>query len=227
MSGTEQPVRTKAEPIDIVNSEITAYAERHTTDESAVLKKINRETYSEVLNPVMLSGHLQGRFLAMISKMVRPVNVLEIGTFTGYSAICFAEGLQEGGRLITIDINEELRERVSGYFREAGVADKIDYRIGAAADIIPTLSDRFDLVFIDADKENYGLYYDLVIDKVNLGGLILADNVLWDGKVLQHGTDKRTVAIQKFNEKVKNDPRVECLLVTLRDGLMIARKVRE
>jgi len=211
--------------MDIIDGGIQAYAEKHTTEETPLLKKINRETYAQVLAPRMLSGQLQGRVLSMISCMIRPRVVLEIGTYTGYSALCMAEGLQESGKIITIDINEELYDRVCGYFREAGLQDRIDYRMGDASAIIPQLKEKFDLVFIDADKENYGRYFDLVIDRVNLNGIILADNVLWSGKVLQTNPDKETRAIIDFNEKIQRDKRVENVLLPIRDGIMMMRKV--
>ena len=154
-----------------------------------------------------------------------PKNILEVGTYTGYSAICLAEGLQPDGKLVTIDVNEELESRVRNYFEEAGLNHKIDYRIGNAAQIIPSLDLVFDLVFIDADKENYSKYYDLVFDKVRSGGLILADNVLWSGKVTKPKPDKDTRALLEFNEKVMDDPRVENLLLPLRDGIMMIRKI--
>ncbi|HET9485798.1 MAG TPA: O-methyltransferase [Chryseosolibacter sp.] len=211
--------------MDIIDQAIQSYAEKHTSEETPLLKKINRETHAQVLMPRMLSGQLQGRVLSMISCMVRPRVILEIGTYTGYSALCLAEGLQEKGKLITIDINEELYDRVSGYFVEAGLQDRIDYRIGDATEIIPRLDERFDLVFIDADKENYGRYFDLVIDRVNLNGFILADNVLWSGKVLQAKPERETRAIVEFNEKVQRDSRVENVLLPIRDGVMLMRKV--
>ncbi len=212
--------------MDDINKELQEYAELHTTDETPLLKKINRSTHAQVLMPRMLSGRLQGRFLSMISSMVRPEAILEIGTYTGYSAICLAEGLRDTGKLITIDINEELEDRVRGYFREAGLEQCIDYRIGNAAEIIPRLEGNFDLVFIDADKENYARYFDLVIDRVNLNGVILADNVLWSGKVLQEKPDKDTRAIIAFNEKIQADERVENVLLPIRDGVMMMRKLR-
>ena len=213
--------------MDVIHKEVQYYAEKHTSEESALLKRINRETNAQVLMPRMLSGHLQGRVLSMISCMIRPRMILEIGTYTGYSALCMAEGLAENGKLITIDINEELKDRVNGYFIEANLQNKIDYRIGNATDIIPTLTDRFDLVFIDADKENYARYFDMVIDRVNLNGFILADNVLWSGKVLQEKPDKDTRSIVDFNAKVQRDSRVENVLLPIRDGIMLMRKVRE
>lgn len=209
--------------MDFLPERLQLYIESHTSDEPALLKKINRETHAQVLMPRMLSGHVQGRFLSLISKLIRPKNILEIGTYTGYSAISMAEGLLPDGKLITIDINEELENRVRGYFKEAGFADQIDYRLGDARKIIPTLKETFDLVFIDADKENYSLYFDLVIDKVSHGGLILADNVLWSGKVLDAKPDKDTRAIIEFNKKIQNDPKVENLLMPLRDGVMMIR----
>ncbi len=201
------------------------YVAQHTTAESDLLKRIDRETHVQILKPRMLSGHLQGRVLAMLSCMIKPQFILEIGTYTGYSAVCLAEGLQPDGKLITIDINEELEYRVRGYFTEAGMQNKIDYRIGKASTIIPTISEQLDLVFIDADKENYALYYELVIDKVRPGGYILADNVLWSGKVIEMKPDKDTRAILDFNKKVHDDPRVENVLLPIRDGIMIMRRL--
>ena len=173
----------------------------------------------------MLSGHLQGRVLAMISHMVRPNRILEIGTYTGYSAICLSEGLQPNGSLITIDCNEELAARVRKNFTEAGVDHKIDYRIGNALEILPAIEEPLDLVFIDADKANYANYFDLVIDKVRDNGFILADNVLWSGKVIDGSNDKDTRAILEFNAKVHTDKRVENVLLPIRDGIMMLRKV--
>lgn len=212
--------------MDVINSELQWYAEKHTSAESDLLKKINRDTHVNVLRPRMLSGHLQGRFLAMVSNMVRPDRVLEIGTYTGYSAICLAEGLKAGGRLYTIDINEELEQIVREYIAAAGMTEKIEYIIGDAQKVIPSIKEKFDLVFIDADKENYARYYDLVIDSVNLNGIILADNVLWSGKVLDEKPDKDTKAIIDFNRKIQNDARVENVLLPIRDGIMMMRKVK-
>ncbi len=213
--------------MNIIASDIQRYLEKHTTSESALLKKIDRETHLTVLRPRMLSGHLQGRLLSMISCMIRPNTILEIGTYTGYSALCLAEGLGDKGKLITIDNNEELYDQVSGYFRDANLQHKIDYRIGDASDVIPGLQDTFDLVFMDADKENYVRYFDLVIDRVNLNGFILADNVLWNGKVLDEQPDKDTRAIAEFNNMVQRDGRIENLLLPIRDGIMIMRKIRD
>lgn len=213
--------------MDLINANLLTYTEDHTSPESEVLKLINRDTHAKVLMPRMLSGHLQGRVLAMLSQMIRPKIILEIGTYTGYSALCLAEGLQSGGKVITIDNNEELQETVRGYFNKAGLRNVMDYRIGNAVDIIPQLTEPLDMVFIDADKENYSQYYDLVFNLVTLGGYILADNVLWSGKVLDDKPDKDTRAIREFNSKIQNDPRIENVLLPVRDGIMIARKVRD
>jgi caffeoyl-CoA O-methyltransferase len=212
--------------MDITNPAIQAYSEDHTSPESELLKKINRDTHVNVMMPRMLSGHMQGRILSMISCMIRPSVILEIGTYTGYSALCLAEGLKPDGKLITLDINEELESRVRNYFKHSPFDSQIDYRIGNALEIIPALNTDFDLVFIDADKENYARYYDLVINRVPLGGYILADNVLWSGKVLDEKSDKDTRAIQEFNKKVQDDARVENVLLPVRDGILVMRKVR-
>ena len=209
--------------MEILDERLQRYAEQHTTPESDLLKKINRDTHANVLMPRMLSGHLQGRVLSMISHMLRPNAILEIGTYTGYSALCLAEGLAQGGKLITIDINEELEEKVKGYFES--FRDQIEYRIGRALDILPSLTELFDLVFIDADKSNYAKYFELVIEKVRPGGFILADNVLWSGKVLDKRPDADTKAIISFNEKIHNDKRVENVLLPIRDGIMMIRKL--
>jgi predicted O-methyltransferase YrrM len=211
--------------MNIIDEKIQRYAELHTSPESDLLKKINRDTHVKVSMPRMLSGHLQGRVLSMISAMIRPQRILEIGTYTGYSALCLAEGLAPGGKLITIDINEELETKVRSCFNEAGLADRIEFYIGDAISIIPILNETFDLIFIDADKENYSRYFDLVIDKVREGGIILADNVLWSGKVLQEKPDKDTRAIIEFNRKIQADQRVENVLLPIRDGILMIRKV--
>lgn len=211
--------------MDILDKDLLRYSEEHTTFESELLKKINRDTHTEVSKPRMLSGHLQGRVLAMISRMIKPSSILEIGTYTGYSAICLAEGLSTNGKLTTLEINEELEGRVRNYFKEAGLEKVIDFRVGNALNIIPSLTSTFDLVFIDADKENYSNYFDLIIDKVAVGGFILADNVLWSGKVLDPKPDKDTRAILEFNRKIQRDKRVENILVPVRDGVMLIRKV--
>ena len=210
--------------MEFLPDDIAAYVQAHTAAEPELLKKIARDTHAQVLKPRMLSGNVQGRFLSLISKLMQPKLILEIGTYTGYSAICLAEGLVAGGKLITIDINEELENRVRGYFEQAGLKDVVDYRIGNALNFLPTINETIDLVFIDADKENYLKYYNLVFDRVRSGGLILADNVLWSGKITQTKTDKDTRALQEFNDAVVADARVECMLLPLRDGIMMARK---
>jgi caffeoyl-CoA O-methyltransferase len=211
--------------MNIIDENILRYAELHTSPESDLLKRINRDTHAKVSMPRMLSGHLQGRFLSMISCIIRPMRILEIGTYTGYSALCLAEGLAPGGKLVTLDINEELETKVRSYFSEAGLADRIDFHVGDATRIIPSLNETFDLIFIDADKENYSRYFDLVIDKVRAGGIILADNVLWSGKVIQDKPDKDTRAIMEFNRKIQADRRVENVLLPIRDGILMIRKV--
>jgi caffeoyl-CoA O-methyltransferase len=206
---------------------LQAYCELHSTEEPEVLKKLNRATHAQVLQPRMLSGHLQGRFLAMISALVRPKYILEIGTYTGYSALCLAEGLAEGGKLITIDVNPELEDMVHHFVKEAGFENKIQMIIGDAYQVIRTLPQTFDLVFVDADKASYSKYFDLIIDKLVSGGLILADNVLWSGKVIDEKSlakDKDTQLLDAFNKKVQADPRVDCMLLPLRDGMMLIRK---
>ena len=208
-------------------TQIEAYATQHTSPESDVLYQLNRETHLKVLVPQMLSGRLQGAFLKMISQMVAPKYILEIGTYTGYSAICLAAGLQEGGELHTIDINEELQDMQQKYFEKAGLTHCIHAHTGDALELIPTLDKKFDLVFIDADKVNYANYYELVFDKLRKGGFILADNVLWSGKVTQKAVpnDKDTAALQAFNEMVLADERTENLLLPIRDGIMVLRKI--
>lgn len=205
--------------------EITRYAESYTTPESPLLRRINRETHAEVLMPRMLSGHLQGRFLAMMSTIIRPRQILEIGTYTGYSALCLAEGLDPKGRLVTIDNNEELETRVRAYFAQSPWNHQIDFRIGDAAAVIADLPGPFDMVWIDADKENYCRYFDLVIDKVLPGAVLMADNVLWSGKVLEPDPDRATQAIKEFNRKVQADDRVKNMLLPLRDGVMIMQRI--
>ena len=214
--------------MEFIDPLLDKYVCEHTANESDLLKKINRETHLEVLQPRMLSGHFQGRVLSMFSKMIRPERILEIGTYTGYSALCLAEGLTPNGKLVTIDINEELAARVRGYFAESSYAKQIDYLIGDAMTIIPNLKSQFDIVFIDADKSNYINYYHLVFSMVKVGGYIIADNVLWSGKVIdpsQH--DKDTLLLREYNQLVHQDDRAEEVLFPIRDGLMIARKINE
>eukprot|EP01041_Mallomonas_annulata_P025496 gene25496-46550_t len=208
--------------MEFISDELDEYCVGHTSPENEILSKLNRETHAKVLQSRMLSGHFQGRLLSMLSHMIRPKNILEIGTFTGYSALCMAEGLQENGKLLTIDVNEELEDFVRGFFNQSTLKDKIEFRIGNATEIIPTLTQTFDLVFIDADKLNYDKYYDLVFDRVNQGGYIISDNVLWSGKVVDQGKkDKDTVSIRAFNKKLHEDPRTENILLPIRDGLIV------
>lgn len=212
--------------MEFTDDRIEQYCIGHSEEESPLLKRINRETHLEELKPRMLSGHFQGRVLAMLSGMIRPQKVLEIGTYTGYSAICMAEGLAEGGKIITIDKNEELEKKVRGYLREAEIQDRVEYLIGDAVEIIPTLSGPFDLVFIDADKERYQYYYDKIIDKVKKGGYIIADNVLWSGKVIDSDKkDRATTAIRDFNSAIKSDQRVQQVMLPIRDGLFVIKKI--
>lgn len=212
--------------MDFLPPDIAAYADAHTSPESEVLYRLNRQTHLRILRSRMLSGHGQGRFLSMISWMLRPRRVLEIGTYTGYSALCLAEGLADDGRVITLDNNEELESFAREFWAQSPYGDRIDFRLGNAADLIPAIDEILDLVFIDADKLNNGLYFDLVIDKVRPGGFILADNVLWSGKVVQSvkPSDKDTLAVLAFNEKIQADPRIENILLPIRDGILVMRK---
>jgi caffeoyl-CoA O-methyltransferase len=210
--------------MEFIKEELLHYCEDHTQKESELLQQLNRETHLKIGSPRMLSGHLQGRVLSFLSTLLGPVCILEIGTYTGYSALCLAEGLRDNGKLITIDPNEETTHFAKQFIDRSPLKSKIELLTGQAQAIIPGLTHRFDLVFIDADKKNYGLYYDLVIDKVNPGGLIIADNVLWSGKVLNEAKDEDTKAIQEFNRKINNDERVSNLLLPVRDGLMLMRK---
>ncbi len=211
--------------MELFSEELTHYLENSCEPENELLKHINRETHLKVSMPRMLSGHYQGKLLSMISKMINPERILEIGTFTGYATLCLAEGLRENGRIYTIDINLELENMVRSNFKRSDLDLKIMYQIGDAKEIIPTLNEIFDLVFIDADKKNNATYYDMIIDKVRSGGLILVDNVLWNGKVLYEGvSDQKTSFTSKFNEMVSSDQRVEKLILPVRDGLFLIRK---
>ena len=212
--------------MEFLDPDLENYANKHTTPEGNLLNDLNRQTHLKVTQPRMLSGHLQGRFLSLLSHLVQPKLILEIGTYTGYSALCLAEGLQKGGKLITVDINEEIEPFTRSYFNKSPYKNQIDFRIGNALEIIPEIEEEIDLVFIDADKENYSNYYNLVINKVRNGGLILADNVLWSGKVVEDikPNDKSTKVLVEFNQMVQNDDRVENVLAPIRDGLMIIRK---
>lgn len=209
-----------------ISEELENYIENHSENEPELLQQLNRETHQKIMQPRMLSGHLQGRVLSMISKLVNPKKILEIGTYTGYSAICLAEGLQPNGELHTIDINEELSDFQRNYFDASGFGKHIHQNIGNALEIIPQLDMTFDLVFIDADKENYVHYFHLIIDKLNAGGVIISDNVLWSGKVLEplDPKDIDTKCLIEYNQLLKNDARVETVILPIRDGLTISRK---
>jgi len=212
--------------MDFISSEIVEYATQHTTDEPKLLQELRRETWQKILAPRMLSGHLQGRLLAMISKLIQPKSILEIGTFTGYATLCLAEGLASDGMIHTIDNNEELVDFQHKYFKKAGLKDKITQHTGKALEILSELNTTFDLVFIDADKKNYSAYFDIIIDKLNKGGIILSDNVLWGGKVLKKelNNDIETEEITAYNLKLKNDFRIETILLPIRDGISISIK---
>jgi caffeoyl-CoA O-methyltransferase len=213
--------------MDFLPKEITEYAESFTDSEPSLLRQLNRDTHCNVLIPRMLSGHLQGRFLSFISKIKQPNYILEIGTYTGYAALCLAEGLTTNGELHTIEKNEELEARILKYFLASGKESQLNLHIGNAIEIIPKIQRPFDLVFIDADKENYANYFDLIIDHLPSGALIIADNVLWSGKVLDNKeleNDFETKALHLFNEKIHQDSRVENILLPIRDGLMMVRK---
>lgn len=202
------------------------YLETHSTGEDPVLAELNRYTHLKVVHPRMLSGQVLGGFLTMFSKLISPMQILEVGTYTGYSAICLAKGLKTGGKLTTLELNDELRETALSFFKKAGLENSIELINGDALKIIPELPGPFDLVFIDANKENYPAYFELLVDKVKSGGFILADNVLWGGKVLGDiGNDSSTKAIHKFNKLVTSNPRVENLILPIRDGLMLCKKL--
>jgi predicted O-methyltransferase YrrM len=210
--------------MEFIDSAIEEYARVFSGEPSALLQELDRETHAMILQPRMLSGHLQGRFLSFFAKVCRPTTILEIGTFTGYSALCLAEGLLAGGRLITIDINEELEKFTRSFFDRSDYKEQIDYRIADAKDELMKIEGPFDMVFIDADKRNYALYYDLIIDKMSPGGIILVDNVLWSGKIVdENARDKSTQALKDFNQKCLDDPRVDKMLLPLRDGLYMLR----
>jgi caffeoyl-CoA O-methyltransferase len=210
--------------MSLINDEMQQLLLNYCEPESALLQKIDRETNLKVLMPRMLSGHYQGRVLSMLSKMISPAKILEIGTFTGYATLCLAEGLTENGIIYTLDINEELEEMVRGNFAESEYNSKIKYILGDANETLNALNETFDLVFIDADKKNNGTYYDRIFESVRPGGLIIVDNVLWSGKVLNANPDKDTKNITTFNDKILADSRVEKLILPVRDGLFVIRK---
>lgn len=210
--------------MSLINEDLQNLLLKYCEAEPQLLQSIDRETNLKVLMPRMLSGHYQGRVLSMLSKMIAPKRILEIGTFTGYAAICMAEGLTDDGILYTLDINEELEEMVRKNFADSAHNNKIRYILGDANETLHTLDETFDLVFIDADKKNNGTYYDMVFDRVRKGGLIIVDNVLWSGKVLGNHQDKDTKNISNFNDKIAADERIEKLILPVRDGLFIIRK---
>jgi caffeoyl-CoA O-methyltransferase len=209
-----------------IKNVLTEYAESFTSGESAVLVELREHCYAHYEDSSMLSGFVQGRILSMFSHMIRPKVVLEIGTYLGYSALCLAEGLADGGKVITLDIQEDTNRVARSYVEKTEYADSIEFLLGLGTDIIPNLSETLDLVFIDADKPNYSNYYDLVFDKLRPGGFIIADNVLWSGKVLEEVKDENTQALHDYNQKVLADDRVENVLLPIRDGLMVVRKVK-
>lgn len=212
--------------MDFLPDHLQQYVEQHSEPESELLRRINRETHLNVLKPRMLSGHLQGRVLSMLSHMIKPKHILEIGTYTGYSALSLAEGLAKNGKLITIDVNEELESQVNGYFHESPFKDQIEFMIGNAQEIIPNLSYEWDMVFIDADKSSYSNYFELTLPQLKSGGFLIIDNVLWSGKVAESDkNDKATESMRAFNKMVNNHPGVQSVLFPIRDGLMILRKL--
>ncbi|MAZ36822.1 MAG: methyltransferase [Crocinitomicaceae bacterium] len=213
--------------MEFLDKKLDDYITAHSEVENEVLAELNRQTHLKVLIPRMIAGHYQGRVLSVLSHMIKPKTVLEIGTYTGYSAICFAEGLAENGTIHTIDLNEELESFQSEYFKKSGCADKIVQHVGSALEVIPKLEGNFDLVYIDADKENYCNYYDQTINRINKGGYIIADNVLWSGKVIEplNPKDEETQMLLEYNKKIQEDNRVQNVLLPIRDGLMIARKL--
>lgn len=211
-----------------IPEDLDDYVVAHSENEPELLQQLHRETYQKILQPRMLSGHYQGRLLSVLSKLVNPKNILEIGTYTGYSALCLAEGMKTDGVLHTIDVNEELVDFQRKYFDKSGFGERIHQHLGNALDIIPKLDMHFDLVFIDADKENYSNYFNIIIDKLNTGGIVVSDNVLWSGKILDttfKKDDKSTPALIAYNALLKDDKRVETVLLPIRDGLTLSRKI--
>jgi len=208
-----------------ISPELELYVEKHSENEPALLAALHRETFQKIMQPRMLSGHFQGRVLSMISKLVNPENILEIGTYTGYATLCVAEGMKENGSIDTIDINEELLSIQKKYFDLSPWKNQITQHLGNALEIIPTLGKKFDLVFIDADKDNYLNYFDMIVPIMNKGGIILSDNVLWSGKVLEtpNPKDISTNVLLEYNKKLKDDPRIETVLLPIRDGLTVSR----
>lgn len=212
--------------MEFLDEKLDRYVCAHSENEPLVLQELNRDTHVNILKPRMLSGHFQGRVLSLLSHMIKPMDILEIGTYTGYSAICLAEGLQPGGHLVTIDKNEELEDMVNSYIEKSGNQDRIKPLVGDAMEIVPELKREFDIVFVDADKSNYINYYHMVFDKVRTGGYIIFDNVLWSGKVIEEvkSNDKDTQVLVELNKLIHEDERVQEVLLPIRDGLLIARK---
>jgi predicted O-methyltransferase YrrM len=212
--------------MEFLEKKLADYCESHTSPESELLSKLNRDTHAKVVSSRMLSGHLQGRLLSFISKLQQPQLIVEIGTYTGYSALCLAEGLSEKGKLISIDVNEETSYYAQSFINKSTYKNKIELIVADAKTIVPTISEPIDLVFIDADKKNYLSYYHLLIEKLTTGGLIIADNVLWSGKITMpvSDMDRETLALHEFNNFIQNDERVENMLLPIRDGLMVIRK---
>ena len=210
--------------MNFISSKLQQYIDEHSMEESDLLKALDRETHQKVLQPRMLSGSYQGRLLALLAKIIEPKKILEVGTYTGYATLCMAEGLATGGSIDTIDYNEELSDIQRRYFDQSSYRSQIVQHLGEAKDVIKTLTGPYDLVFLDADKENYPNYFDLIIDKLETGGVILSDNVLWSGKVLEKAADEATSALQEYNHKINTDARVETIILPIRDGLTITRK---
>lgn len=210
--------------MNFISDQLQQYIDDHSMEESDLLKALDRETHQKVLQPRMLSGSYQGRLLALLAKMIGPKKILEVGTYTGYATLCMAEGLTTGGSIDTIDHNEELVDMQRRYFDQSPYGNQITQHLGEAKDILKTLAGPYDLVFLDADKENYPHYFDLIIDKLETGGILLSDNVLWSGKVLEKASDEATSALQEYNHKINTDVRVETVVLPVRDGLTITRK---
>ena len=210
--------------MNFISDQLQQYIDDHSMEESDLLKALDRETHQKVLQPRMLSGLYQGRLLALLAKMIGPKKILEVGTYTGYATLCMAEGLTTGGSIDTIDHNEELTDMQRRYFDQSPYGSQIIQHLGEAKDILKSLTGPYDLVFLDADKENYPHYFDLIIDKLEMGGVILSDNVLWSGKVLEKAADEATSALQEYNHKINTDVRVESVVLPIRDGLTITRK---
>ena len=210
--------------MNFISDQLQQYIDDHSMEESDLLKALDRETHQKVLQPRMLSGSYQGRLLALLAKMIGPKKILEVGTYTGYATLCMAEGLTTGGLIDTIDHNEELADMQRRYFDQSPYGSQIVQHLGEAKDILKTIAGPYDLVFLDADKENYPHYFDLIIDKIETGGILLSDNVLWSGKVLEKATDEATSALQEYNHKINTDVRVETVVLPIRDGLTITRK---